>query len=664
MGKQVWTKPILGTELGEDLYGSARADLMWGFGGNDRLYAREGDDTLYGGAGNDVLDGGGGRDVMYGGSGNDSYRIDNAGGVASEMTVIGEDDGGIDTVSSTISYALGDFLEKLTLLGSAAINGAGNALNNELKGNGANNVLFGDGGSDTLYGYGGDDVLIGGSGKDYFYGGAGADTFVLKSDAGVYDKIYDYAAGDKLGITASEYGLTEGAGLNAGVLDAGYFGTGTAATAVGHGQFVFNTATSEMFWDSDGIGKIKPVRIAQITTSTAITADQIVAFGTSATASIAAMESTPRAEDDGPIYFKLSLSHAVSQDVVMTVSTMNGSAIGGQDFTALTSFEVTIKAGHTTAYLPIELLNDNFAEGVESFWLRLNEAHFAGSGVALPITNSGSNSMALATGSITDEGPSVVALHDLVAMGMVDPSAVVFNPFTNTLIMSDSEVDEAPFLRPEDLYTVGLDGSAISTTALSFTSEATGLALDATRGNLYITDDDKFKVFAVSIDDPTQVKWSFDTRNLGGLDPEDIAVNTQNGNLFIVNGINRTIIEVDNMGTTLINSFVLPSAIVDPEALAYDSQNNVFYVGGGFSDLIWKLDSAGNVIDVITAMTDMRAVDHNYRVAVKDIELAPASDGSGEMHLYVADYGLSHVADGRLIEIDLGESMSNNWALI
>ena len=663
MGKQIWTKPIIGTDLNNDLVGSAKSDLIWGLIGDDRLYGKGGDDTLYGGAGNDLLDGGIGRDVMFGGAGNDTYRVDNAGDVVSEMTIAGQDDGGINTVSSTISYTLGEFLEKLVLAGTAAIDGAGNALDNNIKGNDANNVLFGDGGTDTIYGYGGDDVLIGGSGRDYYAGGLGADTFVLKSELGIYDKIYDYSAGDKLGIVASEFGLSEGAGLNGGMLDSGYFVTGSAATAIGHGQFVFDAVKAELFWDADGIGNVKQVRIAQIVTSTTLSADQFVAFGAPesasvASVSVASMETSPRAEDDGSVYFKLMLSQAASQDVMMTCSTVNGTAIGGQDFTALSSFNVLIKAGQTTVYVPVALLNDNMAEGVESFSLRVDAAQFAGSGNAVPI------GLGMANASITDEGSSVVAVHDLVAMGMVDPSAVAYNPFSHSLIMSDSEVDEAPFSRPEDLFSVGLDGSAISKTAMPFTAEATGLAYDATRGNLYITDDDKYNVTVVSADNPTVVKWSFTTKNLGGNDPEDIAVDTKTGNLFILNGIDRTIIEVDNKGTAQISSFVLPTFIVDPEALAFDSENNVFYVGGGFSDLIWKLDRNGNVIDTITALTDLRSADHDYRVAVKDIEVAPASDGSGEMHLYVADYGLSHVADGRLIEIDLGDSGLNNWLIV
>ncbi len=657
MGKQIWTKSIIGTDQSEELGGTPKSDLIWGLIGDDRLYGKGGDDTLYGGAGNDVLDGGIDRDVMFGGAGDDTFRVDNVGDVVSEMTIAGQDDGGIDTVSSTISYNLGQFLEKLVLAGTAAIDGAGNALDNNIKGNDAKNVLFGDDGADAIYGYGGDDVLIGGSGRDYYTGGLGADTFVLKSEPGIYDKIYDYSAGDKLGIVASEFGLSEGAGLTGGVLDAGYFVTGSAATAIGHGQFVFDAVKAELFWDADGVGSVKQGRLAQIVTSTTLSADQFIAFGAAefTSVSVATMESSPRAEDDGPVYFKLTLSQAASQDVLVTCSTVNGTAIGGQDFTALSSFNVLIKAGQTTAYVPVALLNDTMAEGIESFSLMVDAAQFAGSGNAVPI------GLGIANTSITDEGPSVVAVHDLVAMGMVDPSAIAYNPLSHSLIMSDSEVDEAPFSRPEDLYSVGLDGSAISKTAMPFTAEATGLAYDATRGNLYITDDDKYKVFVVSADNPTVVKWSFNTKNLGGNDPEDIAVDTTTGNLFIVNGIDRTIVEVDNHGTAQISSFVLPTMIVDPEALAFDSENNVFYVGGGFSDLIWKLDRNGNVIDTITALADLRSADHDYRVGVKDIEIAPASDGSGEMHLYVADYGQSHVADGRLIEIDLGDS---GWLIV
>ena len=130
---------------------------------------------------------------MYGGAGDDVYRVDNLADIVSEQTVPGVDDGGVDTVESTITYALPMFIEKLTLKGTAAINGTGNDLANRLAGNDAANVLSGGAGDDVIYGNGGDDILIGGAGKDELWGGAGSDTFVFNfPDATSTDRVKDF----------------------------------------------------------------------------------------------------------------------------------------------------------------------------------------------------------------------------------------------------------------------------------------------------------------------------------------------------------------------------------------------------------------------------------------------------------------------------------------
>ena len=49
-------------------------------------------------------------------------------------------------------------MENLTLIGTAAINGAGNDLANTINGNSANNRLDGGGGADNMAGGAGDDT--------------------------------------------------------------------------------------------------------------------------------------------------------------------------------------------------------------------------------------------------------------------------------------------------------------------------------------------------------------------------------------------------------------------------------------------------------------------------------------------------------------------------
>lgn len=171
----------VGSGLDNVLTGNTAANILSGAGGNDTIDGGDGNDTLYGGdgadvltgkagndvlfgdAGNDSLNGGTGTDAMTGGSGDDVYIVDNAGDTVTEA--IGE---GTDRVESSVAWVLGANQENLTLTGSGAIAGTGNALNNWIIGNFANN---------TLSGADGDDILDGGTGTDTFIGGLGNDEY-------------------------------------------------------------------------------------------------------------------------------------------------------------------------------------------------------------------------------------------------------------------------------------------------------------------------------------------------------------------------------------------------------------------------------------------------------------------------------------------------------
>ncbi len=140
---------------------SAFADLARGGYGDDSLQGLAGNDTLYGDHGADTLDGGTGADSLIGGAGADVYIVDDLGDVVVEETA-----GGTDTVRTALSYTLAANVENLTLTGTDAVSGTGNALDNLLMGNAAANLLNGGAGNDTLSGGEGPDMLMGGDGVD------------------------------------------------------------------------------------------------------------------------------------------------------------------------------------------------------------------------------------------------------------------------------------------------------------------------------------------------------------------------------------------------------------------------------------------------------------------------------------------------------------------
>jgi len=153
--------------------GRGGIDILNGNGGANILSGAGGDDILNGFGGNDVLDGGLGADRMFGGLGDDTYGVENAGDVVTELA-----NEGIDTVKTNLTaYTLGANVENIMLIGSGNANGTGNDLNNAMTGNFGNNVLLGGRGNDTLSGGAGNDTLNGGTGADRLIGGLGDDTY-------------------------------------------------------------------------------------------------------------------------------------------------------------------------------------------------------------------------------------------------------------------------------------------------------------------------------------------------------------------------------------------------------------------------------------------------------------------------------------------------------
>jgi predicted extracellular nuclease len=168
---------------------------------DDRVFGNDGANRFETRGGNDSLSGGAGADVMIGGTGDDSYGVDDAGDVVTELL-----NEGTDAVFTSLgTYVLAANVENLFAEGSAFLprDFRGNALDNAIIGASGNDVFrLQDGGDDFVRGMSGRDVFYFGgafTAGDTVFGGAGADILILQGD---------YSAGVTLG-AGGEANVTE-----------------------------------------------------------------------------------------------------------------------------------------------------------------------------------------------------------------------------------------------------------------------------------------------------------------------------------------------------------------------------------------------------------------------------------------------------------------------
>jgi len=295
----------------ENLVGSAYADRLTG----DVLANR-----LNGGAGNDTLNGGAGADILIGGDGSDIYYVDNVGDSVVELA-----DQGNDIIYSSVSWALGEHVERLYLTGSATTTATGNTLANTLYGhaNSAANVLAGglgndiyylgagdsaveddDGGTDSVYTYAdytlaanvehlylnvataatltgntlanslrgnaGDDTLIGLSGNDTLTGGDGNDIIRFDSLLNALtnvDTITDYNVADD---TIHLENAIFTALTTTGTLAAEWFRWGAVAVDADD-YIIYDGATGALYYDADGNGVAAAVQFAALSGAPTLT---------------------------------------------------------------------------------------------------------------------------------------------------------------------------------------------------------------------------------------------------------------------------------------------------------------------------------------------------------------------------------------------------------
>lgn len=211
-------------------------------GANVNGTGNEANNTLLGNSGDNQLDGGLGIDTLLGGAGNDLYRVDNLADKVYETVSVGStvDAGGIDTVESSVSWTLGDFVEILQLSGIDNLNGFGNAANNSLRGNAGSNVLDGKAGIDVLDGKEGSDIYLISAASDHL-----AAEIADSGLSGVDEVRFAATVSSTLTLFAGDSGIERlviGNGLAASAVTSGSLALNADASALGNGLSMFGNA--------------------------------------------------------------------------------------------------------------------------------------------------------------------------------------------------------------------------------------------------------------------------------------------------------------------------------------------------------------------------------------------------------------------------------------
>ena len=268
-----------------------------------------------------------------------------------------------------------------------------------------------------------------------------------------------------------------------------------------------------------------------------------------------------------------------------------------------------------------------------------------------------------------------VLLSDLMPPSP-DPSGIAWDPGANRFVISDSEVEETAIFQDANLFELNLQGALTGTGDLTGTSanssnEPTGLSFDPGSGHLFLTDDIKRKVFVFAqgsdgdfgTADDTTVS-SFDTGPVGCNDPEDVAIDTSSGHLFVADGAGREVCRVSpgNNGVfdgvppagddVAVNQFdTAQYGSMGSEGLGYDPVRNTLLILDPKTKKIFETTKAGILLNTI----DLSVANPRH---AEDVVLAPSLATPGQMNLYVVARGVDNNSDpnendGKLHELSV-----------
>ncbi len=248
-----------------------------------------------------------------------------------------------------------------------------------------------------------------------------------------------------------------------------------------------------------------------------------------------------------------------------------------------------------------------------------------------------------------------------------DPAGITYVEPTDTLLISDSEVDEMSIYRGANLYSLTRTGRLVGTgTTSGFSREPTGVGFDPASSTLYSTDDVKDRVF---ITDPgpdgrhgttDDSVTSISTIAYGSHDPEGVEFEPDSRHLFICDGSGKEVYDIDPAngvfgdGNDKVAHFdVGKYGIRNCEGIGSDPQRRTLLVIDDYERKIFELTRAGQLRRTITLPLPYSDL---WLAGVTVAPTSSSTDGPNAMSYWVVDRHVDNNAnpkenDGRVYEI-------------
>jgi sugar lactone lactonase YvrE len=270
--------------------------------------------------------------------------------------------------------------------------------------------------------------------------------------------------------------------------------------------------------------------------------------------------------------------------------------------------------------------------------------------------------------SSTVTGKLVRTIHTSdLATPAPDPAGITYVEPTDTLMISDSEVDEMPIYRGANLYSLTRVGRLVGTgTTQGFSHEPTGVGFDPKHSTLYTSDDVKDRIFLTypgpdgqhgTTDDSMT---SISTVPYGSHDPEGVEFDPGSGHLFICDGSGKEVYDIDPVngvfsdGNDVVAHFdVGKYGIRNCEGIGGDPQRRTLLVTDDYERKIFEFTRSGRLLRTITIPVTYT------NLWLAGVTVAPTSnpnDSPSAMSYWVVDRHVDNNADpkendGRIYEV-------------